>query len=488
MQGPCDTSGSDGMEPLPPGHRVGRWEVTAPIADGGWSTVYAGRSAGGEDVALKFLLTEGLTPRQARKVADTARREVEFGRRNRHPRLIRLLDSLVLSEPGHPSLDGAIVLVMERAEHSLRNRLDAGATEAEGARLITEICEGLAHLHRTGWVHGDLKPDNVLLMADGSVKLSDFGLTTELTGTHAYAPPMGTFDYLPPERWKAPLGEQGVRVRPSADIWALGIMIHEVFASGSSPFPGATPVSRAAATQEYADGRAPLRMDNAVPPFWRELAADCLAPTHAERAAHTAESLLARITARQEPEAEPAGEAGHSAGDREAARPAAGRRRRTRTALVALAACGVVAAAGWSYILRDGGSASAAGSGERATAAPSGAAADAAGRIRVFNVEQRCGDRTDRNPDCSLGLAIDPLRPYTIDNVVPTRVWHGDVLAVDCQFPDGVSIVDETGTWSGQWYRVRLPHGSARDTAWLPAVRTKDRPAIPQCPRPTPVR
>ncbi len=106
----------------------------------------------------------------------------------------------------------------------------------------------------------------------------------------------------------------------------------------------------------------------------------------------------------------------------------------------------------------------------------------------MFNVEQRCGDRTDRNPDCSLGLAIDPLRPYTIDNVVPTRVWHGDVLAVDCQFPDGVSIVDETGTWSGQWYRVRLPHGSARDTAWLPAVRTKDRPAIPQCPRPTPVR
>ncbi|MFD2121959.1 hypothetical protein ACFSNO_24220 [Streptomyces cirratus] len=83
---------------------------------------------------------------------DTARREVELGRRAGHPRLIRLLDSVVLSEPDHPFLDGALVLVMERARRSLRDLLHAGpVSEAEGARLITEICEGLAHLHRTGW-------------------------------------------------------------------------------------------------------------------------------------------------------------------------------------------------------------------------------------------------------------------------------------------------------------------------------------------------
>ncbi|WP_229357179.1 serine/threonine-protein kinase [Streptomyces sp. UNOB3_S3] len=468
------------MEPLPPGHRVGDWEVTAPIGTGGWATVYAGRPAGrGDDtdgtdstddtVALKILPTEGLAPRQARKVAETARREAELGRRAGHPRLIRLLDSVVLSEPGHPFLDGAIVLVMERAARSLRDALDTGVTEAEGGRILAEICEGLAHLHATGWVHGDLKPDNVLLMADGSVRLSDFGLATELTGaqgTHGYAPPMGTFDYLPPERWKAPLGEHGVRVRPSADIWALGIIVHQVFASGASPFPGATPVSRAASTQEYAEGRAPLRMDNAVPPFWRALAADCLAPTHSARAVHTAESLLARVTARQAAQPEPS--------------PPTGRRRRrraTRAAVVAAAVCGVVAA-GWSYAGRDTGSAP--------PADPGGATA--AGRIRVFNAERACQDRRDRNAECSLGLAIDPLRPYTIDNVVPVRVWHGDALAVDCQLSGGVPIVDETGTWSAQWFRVRLPRGSARPTAWLPAVRTKDRPTIPGCPRPTPVR
>ncbi|RLU82342.1 serine/threonine protein kinase [Streptomyces griseocarneus] len=505
---------------MPRGYRVGDWEVTEPIGAGGWATVYAGHRVGdgpgsaegqdavpggtsGRDVALKFLPTGGLAPLQARNVAEAARREAELGRRARHPRLIRLLDVVVLAEPGHPYLDGAIVLVMERAERSLRSRLATGVTEAEGARLFTGICEGLAHLHRSGWVHGDLKPDNVLLMEDGSVKLSDFGLAAELTGdhgTHGYAPPMGTLDYLPPERWKAPLGEHGVRVRPSADIWALGVMIHEVFASGAPPFPGATPVSRGAAAQEYADGRTPLRMDDAVPPFWRALAADCLAPSHAARVAHTAESLLARIAERPvvdgpsdgRSDGRSAGRSGGQSmgevtadGGRAADRPPVHRRSGTRAALVALAVCGVAAAAIWvgAYAGHEDTSGTPA-----ATASADTAAAGAAGRVRVFNAEQGCRTRTDRVPECSLGLAIDPLHPYTIDNVVPTRVWHGDVLAVDCLLPRGMSIIDETDAQSADWFRVRLPAGSARPTAWLPAVRTKDRPAVPECPRPTPVR
>ncbi|MEU5089180.1 protein kinase [Streptomyces sp. NPDC021356] len=432
----------------------------------------AGRERGGGDgtVALKVLPTAGLAPRQARKVAETARRELELGRRAGHPRLIRVLDCLVLTAPDHPALDGAIVLVMERAERSLRDLLGTGPDEAEAARVVREVCEGLAHLHGAGWVHGDLKPDNVLLGADGSARLSDFGLATELTGahgTHGYAPPMGTLDYLPPERWRAPVGEHGVRVRPSADVWALGILIHEVFARGASPFPGATPAARSAAAQEYAAGRAPLRMDNAVPPFWRELAADCLAPTHAARAGHTAESLLRRIAERRP--ALPRSDRG-------------GRRRpRGVLAAVSVSVCVAVAVgvgvAVWAFAGRD-----------EAAGRQAAVADRPAGSVRVFNVDQRCRGRTDRSPQCSLGLAIDPLRPYTIDNVVPTRVWNGDVLAVDCRLDRGTSIIDEADERSAQWFQVRLPRGSTRPTAWLPAVRTKDRPAVPACPRPTTAR
>ncbi|MFG3280765.1 serine/threonine-protein kinase [Streptomyces sp. NPDC048111] len=482
MRGPADTSGSDRTQLLPPGHRVDRWEVTELIGTGGWATVHGGRLVEGarartreeESVALKVLPTAGLSPHQARKVAETARREVEFGRTSSHPRLIRLLDTVVLAAPGDPLLDGAIVLVMERAERSLRDLLGAAVSETEGARLITEICEGLAHLHHSGWVHGDLKPDNILLMADGTVKLSDFGLVTQLTGTHGthgYAPPMGTFDYLPPERWKAPLGEHGVEVRPSADIWALGITLHELFASGTSPFPGATPMARGAATQEYADGRAPLRLDAALPPFWRTLAADCLAPTHAARAGHTAQSLLARIAERPatDPDARAQADAAPSSTG------AAPRRhpRRRRAAYVTLAVCAVGATA-WPHIGHD-------------TSLDSWQS-QVHGHIQVFNIEPSCRTRTDRDPDCSLGLAIDPTHAYTIDNVVKTRVWNGDELAVECHLADGMPIIDESDAHSAEWYRVRLPQGSDRPTAWLPAIRTKDRPAVPDCPRPTPLR
>lgn len=146
------------------------------------------------------------------------------------------------------------MLVMERAAGSLRDLIDAGMPETDRGRLIAGICEGLAHLHRSGWVHADLKPENVLLGRDGSVKLSDFGLATELTGTHGYAPPMGTMDYFPPERWKAPLGELGVPIRPTADIWALGVIIHEVFAPGVPVFAGATPWPGAPRSRSTARG------------------------------------------------------------------------------------------------------------------------------------------------------------------------------------------------------------------------------------------
>lgn len=203
-----DSADGNGTELLPPGSRVGDWVVTGPIGAGGWSTVYAARPAGSRPgrarVALKIMPTAGLAPLQARRIVESARREVELGRGAGHPRLIGLLESFVLTSPDRPSLEGAIVLVMERAAGSLRELVDAGAHEVDRGRLVAGICEGLAHLHRSGWVHADLKPENVLLGEDRSVKLSDFGLATELTGTHGHVPPLGTLDYFPPERWRAP--------------------------------------------------------------------------------------------------------------------------------------------------------------------------------------------------------------------------------------------------------------------------------------------
>jgi hypothetical protein len=161
------------------------------------------------------------------------------------------------------------------------------------------------------------------------VWLADFGLTAELDGTHAYVPPMGTLDHLPPEWWSARTGSQGTAVRPSADIWAYGVLAHEVLCGGLHPFPGATARARALAAQAYARGAAPLRLDSSLPDGWRRLVTDCLAPDHARRAGLTAARLAARVA---ELTSGPA-----------PARPARRSRRRIR---IAAAATGLLLASG----------------------------------------------------------------------------------------------------------------------------------------------
>jgi serine/threonine protein kinase len=299
---------------VPRGYRIGVWEVREPIASGGFGSVYAARCTGGAEdlpaeVALKFLPTGTQTPRQLHHLRELAERETELLRRLQRPRLIRMYEALTVDDPARPGLDGATVLVLERAEGSLDQLLDAvsarprgrgGASGGHavavpgGPSLVAQICEGVAHLHHAGWVHGDLKPANVLLMADGSVRLADFNLAAELDGTHAYSPAFTTSDYTPPELLWAEVGERGHQTRPTADIWAFGIIAHLVL-TGSLPFPGANPTARREAVQRYAKGRDELRLSPELPGVWQQIITDCLAPTHADRATHTAHALLRRV-------------------------------------------------------------------------------------------------------------------------------------------------------------------------------------------------
>ncbi|GIJ56527.1 protein kinase domain-containing protein [Virgisporangium aurantiacum] len=283
---------------VPPGYRVGGWTVTAGIATGSWGSVYDARWTGPEPppgpdrVALKVLPTGTVTPRQVNHLRDMASREVRAHRLGPHPRLIRCFEVRTIDDPDHPDLDGATVLVLERADRSLADLLRSGPAPAPDAgRLVEEICAGLAHMHAHGWVHGDLKPGNVLLMADGSVRLADFGLTAELEGTHGYLPPIASPDYVPPERWTERLGEHGLAIRPTADVWALGVTAYMLF-TGRHPFPGAGSRARALAAAGHAGE---LGFPDAVPPGWRTLIRDCLAPTHAARSRHDTGSLLVRI-------------------------------------------------------------------------------------------------------------------------------------------------------------------------------------------------
>ncbi|MBH5135506.1 protein kinase [Streptomyces sp. HB-N217] len=299
-------SGRPYAVPVPKGYRVGAWEVREPVASGAFATVYAGvraASAGpggtGEAdgpprrAALKFLPTGTRTPRQLHHLRDLAEREVQLLRRLRAPRLIRMYDTLTVDDPDRPELDGATVLVLELAEGSLDAVLARTPVPESGPALLAQVCEGLHQLHRAGWVHGDLKPANVLLMQGGSVRLADFNMAAELEGTHAYTPAFSTPDYTPPELLWPEVDERGTRIRPSADVWAFGVLAH-LMLTGSFPLPGGTPESRSDAAMRYARGREELRLSPALSEAWREILRDCLAPTHGERASDTA-VLLRRV-------------------------------------------------------------------------------------------------------------------------------------------------------------------------------------------------
>ncbi|WP_203909956.1 protein kinase domain-containing protein [Rhizocola hellebori] len=287
---------------MPIGYRIGDWEVTAGIATGNWASVYAARRRTRgvpAEAALKFAATGTLTRRQIGPLRDMIQRELAVHHDADHSsRLIRCHEIHEVDDAARPELDGSVVLVLDRAERSLADLIadQGGAPIPEAATVIEQICEGLDHLHRKGWVHGDLKPANVLVMADGSVRLADFGLAAKIEGTHGFMPPLVSSDYVPPERWTERLGARGLPVRTSADIWALGVIAYELV-TGRYPFPGAGVRTRAIAAAQYTAGSEPIQFPTELTPFWRSFLTDCLASTHAERARHDAASLLERVSA-----------------------------------------------------------------------------------------------------------------------------------------------------------------------------------------------
>ncbi|WP_051709606.1 serine/threonine-protein kinase [Streptomyces sp. NRRL S-350] len=286
---------------LPDGYPIAGYRTGAFLGAGAWGRVHAAEGPDGAPAAVKFLGSARFSPGQRRTVARMARSEERFGRRADHPHLIRTLAVVTVDDPDRPGLDGAVALVMERAARSLQDVLaDArpGTAVPDAERILTGVCAGLTHMHRAGWVHGDLKPANVLLTADGTAKIADFGLTAELEGTHAYAPPLGSPDHVPPEWWSQRTGPRGIAVRPSADVWAFGVIAHQLLTGGLHPFLGATARARSLAAQAYARGAAPLRLDEALPARWRPVVTASLARGREERDRVDLAALVARATAR----------------------------------------------------------------------------------------------------------------------------------------------------------------------------------------------
>lgn len=194
----------------------GRYEVERVIGRGGMGVVVKAHDHTlGEAVAIKILRAEYAGERLW---AERLAREVKLARQIHHPNVCRVFD--------FQQADGRVFLVMELAAGgSLREELRGGNVRERPieARIADAqaIAHGLAAIHAAGIVHRDLTPQNVLRMADGRLVVSDFGLATDASETTTSIHG-GTIAYMAPEVVR------GGRATVASDIWALGVVIHEV--------------------------------------------------------------------------------------------------------------------------------------------------------------------------------------------------------------------------------------------------------------------
>ncbi len=215
------------------GERLGgqeglRYRIVAPMGSGAMAQVFrAWDEVLHREVALKFLL-----PRVG--CVEEALREARAIAQLDHLNIVRVFDeSEWRATPGGP---GIPFLVMECLEgESLAARLKRERLDVRGALDILDgIAAGLAHAHERHVIHRDLKPRNVFLTREGTVKLLDFGLSHFTSATAApHLPTAGTPAYMAPEQWR---GEpQDART----DIWAAGVVLYEMLV-GTVPWPKAT--------------------------------------------------------------------------------------------------------------------------------------------------------------------------------------------------------------------------------------------------------
>jgi serine/threonine protein kinase len=212
--------------------RIGDYRVTRELGQGGMGRVFEGLSPQGATVAIKtMLLAEGLSPRTRWETVERFQREARAARSLIHPDIVQVLDIGADQD--------TFFIVMEYLDgESLRELLDrAGRLEVGRAvEMVTSACEALAYAHDQGIVHRDIKPENIMVLREGAVKLTDFGLASIVTekSVTQTGTVMGTFFYMSPEQVR------GEKLDARSDIFSLGATFYEMVA-GRRPFSGETP-------------------------------------------------------------------------------------------------------------------------------------------------------------------------------------------------------------------------------------------------------
>ncbi|HEY9718543.1 MAG TPA: protein kinase [Trichormus sp.] len=218
-----------------PGGDFGDYEIISEIGRGGMGIVYQARDKrDNRIVAIKQLVFSNIDPAKEQEFRDRFRREAATAARLTHPNIVTVYDVCVDQQTDK------YFYVMEFLEgHNLRRELDIRGgrlSPKEWWPVFEQVVEGLSFAHSRNVVHRDVKPDNIFLLKDGTVKITDFGIArtadyeqTQLTKTGVM---MGTLAYVSPEQL-----QDAKNVDHRADIFSLGVVSYEALSS-EVPFTG----------------------------------------------------------------------------------------------------------------------------------------------------------------------------------------------------------------------------------------------------------
>jgi tetratricopeptide (TPR) repeat protein len=262
----------DALFPMPgpdPGAdlpRIPGYEVKALLGRGGMGIVYKARHLRlNRFVALKMLIAGAYAGPHERA---RFQREAEAVACLRHTNIVQVYD--VGDHQGCP------YFTMELVQGGSLAQALAGTPQParQAAALLATLAEAMQVSHQAGIVHRDLKPANILLTADGTPKIADFGLARHFDGEPALTlsgARMGTPSYMAPEQV---IGKAGT-IGPSADIYALGALLYEML-TGRPPFRGET----ASETERQVIAEEPVPPARLNPKAPRDLETICLKCLH----------------------------------------------------------------------------------------------------------------------------------------------------------------------------------------------------------------
>lgn len=248
--------------------RIGKYEIRRELGKGAMGVVYEGYDPVIErTVAIKTIRPEQLEKTQAAEILTRFKREAQAAGRLNHPHIVAIYDYGEVVPEGELARDATggqvAYIAMEFIKgRELKDYFDTnerfGMKEAE--RIMGELLAALDHAHKNGVVHRDMKPANVILLADGTVKVADFGIarieTSELTQAGTM---LGTPAYMSPEQF---LGQP---VDGRSDIFSCGVMLYQ-FLTGEKPFTGTVTTIMHKVLKE--EPLPPSTLNVTLPPAW----------------------------------------------------------------------------------------------------------------------------------------------------------------------------------------------------------------------------